>query len=266
MKIPALLAACLAITSSLPAGEFGFSETFDKGPGSTAFEHFRTFDGEPSTFPYAPREGVNDSGAVGVSPGIGAQFWTGKQATPAEINLGVLPEGSTISTSVDLKVRPESDALTVLTLGFTLNVSASALTIERGKNVAGSLYRPEGSPSFVLRMRSDSTDLETLELAPDALMEGEWYRLVLVLQKAPANGEFKYSLTLYSIGSDGQSSPAVFNDGIRDITLTGVVDNGEVLDASAARWAIDARSSFDPALKALRGIVVIDNFTLTKTP
>lgn len=266
MKTLSLLPFVFAFTSFAFAEEFGFSENFDTGPGSVAFERFRTFDGESSTFPYTAVEGTSESGAVAVNPGIQAQFWAGDQTSAARIDLGALTQGGTITTSVDLKVRPDYDALTVLTFGFTLNESRSALTQERGKNVAGSLYRPEGSPGFVLRMRNDSTDLDSLELAPDALFAGEWYRLELVLQRATANSVIEYTLTVYSLGNDGQSPPTMLNDGVSDITLTGFVENAEVLESSEALWAIDARSSFDPDLKATRGVVFVDNFVLKKSP
>lgn len=266
MKILTLLLACLAAASPILAEEFGFSENFDNGPGSIAFERFRTYDGQASAFPFSQNGGVGRSGAVGLNPGIGVQFWAGNQPTAARMNLGALPEGSTITTSADLKVRPDFDGLTVLTFGFTLNERQGALTHDRGKNVSGSLFRAEGSPTFVLRMRSDSNDLDTLEIAPDTLFEGEWYRLVLTLAKSPGGGRFNYTLALYSIGADGSSPPALFNDGTRDISLKGTIDNGEVLESSEARWAVDARSSFDHAIKEVRGIVVIDNLTLTKSP
>ena len=172
-------------------------------------------------------------------------------------NTSALVVGSVFSTSIDFKwADTASTATTVITAGFVpSNTSQTALTSAGA--LAGSIIR-NGSSTVTLRMRNGTTDTETLTFNQSALTAGSWYRLSYELTRTGTANTFNYTVSLFSIGANGTSTPVIFNDDSKDLTIDGSVSNSAIYTDTNAFFAYDIRGG-------TTGISHVDNFVVGST-
>ncbi|MFH1500211.1 MAG: PEP-CTERM sorting domain-containing protein [Verrucomicrobiota bacterium] len=158
------------------------------------------------------------------------------------------------STSLDFRwADTTSTSLTVITAGFTpANSSQTALTSSGA--LAGSIIRNLNS-TVTLRIRNGNANAATLDFSQSALTAGSWYRLGYDLIRSETADTFTYSVSLFSIGADGTSGEVLFNDGAKDISITGSVTNSAIYNDTDAFFAYDIRGGTS-------GISHADNFVV----
>ncbi len=237
-----------------------FSSDFNTGPTATALANYKQADGSTSTLNWGATAGTGGTGGVLLGAGSINNFYRiGTGNTQTNFDFGSLAVGGTYSTSIDLRINTSVNDLTVATFGFTTNNAAGTLT-SPGVNVAGGIVR-NNSANFQLRMRSDSANVADLLFAQNTLTSNNWYQITLDLTKNATAGQFAYDLTLWSLGANGTSTPTIFNDGIKDIRLTGTLTNVPFYSTGVAQWAIDARNTAGNT-----GITALDNFNVVPEP
>jgi hypothetical protein len=171
-----------------------------------------------------------------------------------------LAAGTTIVSTTDfLWSNSTATDLTVLTAGFTPNNTSTTALSSTGA-LAGSLIR-NGSSNVTLRMRNGTGDASTLSFAQSTLTAGNWYQLSYEVTKSATTNTFDYTVSLYSIGAAGTSVPVLFNDGTKDITISGSLTNSSIYADSSVFFAYDIRNTAGNT-----GIRAADNFDVAVVP
>lgn len=170
-------------------------------------------------------------------------------------DMAAFAAGDTFSTSIDfLWADTTATGTTLITAGFSpANTSQTAMTSAGA--LAGSIIR-NGTSTVTLRMRNGNASASTLDFSQSALTAGSWYRLSYDVTKSETLNTFDYTVSLFSIGANGISTPVLFNDGSKDLTITGSVSNSAIYADTNAFFAYDIRGG-------TTGISHVDNLVVS---
>lgn len=260
----ALLVLAATTVCSIHAQILGYDVNFN-GSSATYTDNFRK---------------ANDAAAVGFiwGAGVGTGGTGGLTVTNTQaVNLFYRPTPTSdatstfdfanfaagtkiVSTTDFLWSNTSSTTLTVLTAGLVgSNATDNALT--SASALAGSLIRT-GSSDVTLRMRNGTANAQTLDFSQSSLSAGSWYQLSYELTKSATANTFDYVVSLYYIGLNGTSAPVLFNDGTKNITISGTLTNANsIYNDSTAFFAYDIRNA-----GANLGINAVDNFHVAAVP
>lgn len=262
------LSAVAVLATSAHAQITGFNVNFD-ADATTYTENFVRFGdsavGETG-LNWGASGGTNGGGGLVVSEASARNiFYRPSPASDATstFNIAGLGATNTFSSSLDFRwADTSSTALTVITAGFTPeNASQTALTSDGA--LAGSIIR-NNSSTVTLRMRNNNgTVANTFDFAQSTFTAGNWYRLSYDITKDAVENQFSYTVSLYSIGADGTSTATLFNDGTKNITITGSVSNSLVYADTEAYWGYDIRDTLFSGVPTNKGITHVDNFVVS---
>ncbi|WAC21499.1 PEP-CTERM sorting domain-containing protein [Luteolibacter sp. SL250] len=179
----------------------------------------------------------------------------GADATSA-IDLAALSSGQGFRSSADFRWSDiEATDLTVLNFGF---VTTQATAMSSTNSMGGSIIRSAGGSGVTLRLRSGTSDVETLSFNQSLFTAGNWYRLVYETVKTDTANTFASVLTLYSIGADGTATPVVMDNVGTPLTISSQIGSSVLYSDSAAFAAYDVRNT--------NGISAMDNLRLEFIP
>ncbi|MBX3742900.1 MAG: PEP-CTERM sorting domain-containing protein [Akkermansiaceae bacterium] len=179
----------------------------------------------------------------------------GADATSA-INLASLSSGEGFRSSADFRWSDTSATdLTVLNFGF---VTTQGTAMSSSNSMGGSIIRTAGGSTVALRLRSGTSDVETLSFNQSLFTAGSWYRLVYETVKTDTANTFASVLTLYSIGADGTSTAVVMNNAGNPLVVSSQVGASFLYSDTAAFAAYDVRNT--------NGISAMDNLRMEFIP
>ncbi len=252
-----------ALAVSAQAQITGFDVDFD-GSGTTYSGNFKVANDASSTAnTWGSTVGTGGSGGLSVGTAGGGNIYYRPEPaanSTSTFDFANTAAGVTFTSTLDLKWSDTTaTALTVANAGFvTTNTSNGALTLADASPLAGSIIR-NGSSTVTLRMRNGGAYIpETITFDQSTLTAGDWYRLSFELTKTATADTFDYTVSLYSLGANGTSTPTLFNDGTNDITITGTVLNAGMYGDSDAFFAYDIRDT-----SGNTGITHVDNFLVS---
>ncbi len=259
--VPALLFVSAFLSVPAKAQILGFSDNFN-GSSTTYTDSFRVAgDGAAAGFTWGAATGTGGTGGLTVTNTVSNNLFyrpTPPSNTTSTFDFTSLAAGTTLTATTDfLWSNTTATDLTVLNAGFT-GANLVAGEINSASSSSGSLIRTAGGSTVTLRMRNNGGNTATLDFNQSTLTAGSWYQLSFDLTKSATLNQFSYTVSLYSIGATGTSTPVLFNDGIKDITLSGTFTNAAIYGESSAFFAYDIRNT--------NGISQVDNFIVVPEP
>ena len=260
----ALLVLAATSVSSVNAQILGYDVNFNSG-ASTYTDNFRkNVDGAPVGFTWGATAGTGGTGGLTVTNVSAAQNLyyrpTPASNTTSTFDFSNFAVGTKITSTTDfLWSSTSSTATTLLTAGFVpSNANDNALTSANA--LAGGIIR-NGTSDVTLRMRNGTSNASSLDFSQTTLTAGAWYQLSYELTKSATANTFDYVVSLYYIGLTGTSAPVLFNDGTKNITISGTVTNSLIYNDADAFFAYDIRSGGTNV-----GITNVDNFHVAAVP
>lgn len=253
-----LVLSAAAIATPVAAQIVAYDVNFNAGASTYSDNFLRFNDGAlGSGLAWGSSVGTGGTGGLTVTEtGARNLFYRPAPASNATstFNTSALTVGSVFSTSIDFKwADTTSTATTVITAGFVpTNTSQTALTSAGA--LAGSIIRT-GNTTVTLRMRNGNANATSLDFGQSALTAGNWYRLSYDLVRSATANTFDYTVSLFSIGANGSSTAVLFNDGTKNITISGSVSNSAIYTDTEAFFAYDIRGG-------TTGISHVDNFVV----
>lgn len=255
------LSAVAVLATSAHAQITGFNVNFDADATTYTDNFVRFGDSEVGTtgLNWGASGGTNGGGGLVVTETSARNiFYRPSPASDATstFNIAGLGATNTFSSSLDFRwADTSSTALTVITAGFTPeNASQTALTSSGA--LAGSIIRTNSS-TVTLRMRNNNgTVANTFDFAQSTFTAGNWYRLSYDITKDAVENQFSYTVSLYSIGADGTSTPTALKVGETEITIAGIVSNSSIYADEDAFFGYDIRGGGT-------GISNVDNFVVS---
>jgi|GEM_PF-4385943 hypothetical protein len=250
-----VLSAVVALAPVAHAQITGFNVDFNGADTTYTGNFVRSGDSAVGTtgLNWSADGGVGGSGGLVVTEISGRNiFYRPDPGDDTTSTFDLAAAAASFTTSIDFKWADTSATdLSVITAGFVpANTSQTALTSSGA--LAGSIIR-NGTSTVTLRMRNGNANANTLDFNQTALTAGAWYRLSYEVTKSDTEGVFDYTISLFSIGADGLSTPVLFNDGEKDITISGSVSNSVLYSDENAFFAYDIRGGSN-------GISHVDNF------
>jgi len=204
--------------------------------------------------------GTNGGGGLTVTEGAARNLFYRPNPTAANatstFNISAQAANTTFTSTLDFQWgSTTATTQTLITAGFVpSNTSQTALTSSGA--LAGSLIRTASGSIVTLRMRNGTANAgSTLDFNQSALTAGNWYRLSYELTKTAVTNTFDYTVSLFSIGATGTSTASLFNDGSKNITLSGSVTNSAIYADTDAFFAYDIRGDAN-------GVSRVDNFSV----
>ncbi len=259
------LLALSAVAFALPmhAQITGFAVDFnaDATTYTGNFQRWNTDPQAPVGFTWGANFGVGGGGGLQVDNTAGNNIFYGAvgSGTAATFDIAALSAGTMFSSSIDF-VWADTTATALTTITFGLATSRTQTAMSSTGSFGGSIIR-NGSNTVTLRMRNNNANAATLDFNQSALTAGSWYRLAFDFTKSATANEFSYTVSLLSLGANGTSTPVLFNDGTKDITLSGTISNSAIYGDADAFFGYDIRDT-----STNTGITHVDNFTASVIP
>ena len=260
------LSAVAVLATSAHAQITGFNVNFN-ADATTYTENFQRWDLDPQDpvgFTWGAALGTGGTGGLEVVNTAGNNIFYGAPGSGAasSFNIAGLTAGTTFNSSLDFVwSNTSSTALTVITTGFSPGRTQNSMSSNGA--LAGSIIRIGGSTDVTLRMRNGNGNVATLAFDQGKLTAGNWYRLSYDITKDAVENQFSYTVSLYSIGADGTSTATLFNDGTKNITITGSVSNSSIYADTEAYWGYDIRDTLVNGVPTNEGITYVDNFVVS---
>lgn len=262
-----LALSALALASPLHAQITGFAADFnaDATTYTGNFQRWNTDPQDPQGFTWGSGFGVGGGGGLRVDNTAANNLFYGApgSGTASTFNVAGLSAGTMFSSSIDFQWASTTDAsataLTTMTFGLAANRTQTAMSSTG--SFGGSILRNNSTNTVTLRMRNNNANATTLDFNQSALTAGSWYRLGFDFTKNETTNEFGYTVTLFSIGADGTSTPVLFNDGIKNLTISGTISNSAIYADADAFFGFDIRDTIGNT-----GITHVDNFTVSVIP
>lgn len=263
--ITSLLA--VAALGVLPASAqiTGFNANFnaDASTYTNNFQRWNTDPQDPVGFTWGSSLGTGGGGGLQVDNTAGNNIFYGAPNSAVgthTFNLAGLTGGSptaAFSSSIDF-VWGSTTATDQTLITFGLASSRSQNAMSSTGSLGGSIIRSSGGSTVTLRLRNSNSTVSSLTFNQSLLTAGSWYQLSFDFTKSATTNEFEYALTLLSLGANGTSTPVVFNDGTKDLTLSGSVTNSTLYGDSDAFFGYDIRDSIGST-----GISHVDNLVVS---
>lgn len=266
--IPSVLAMAATAAFTLPASAqiTGFDADFNAG-ATTYTDNFQRWNADPQDpvgFTWGSSFGTGGGGGLQVDNTAGNNIFYGAPNSAVgthTFDVAGLAGGSSeasFSSSIDFVwSNTTATDLTVITFGLAASRAQGAMS--SSGSLGGSIIR-NGSSTVTLRLRNNNASASSLTFNQSLLTAGNWYQLAFDFTKSATTNEFDYVLTLLSLGADGTSSPVVFNDGTKDLTMSGSVSNSTLYGDSDVFFGYDIRDTIGST-----GISHVDNLTVTST-
>ncbi len=261
-RLPAILVALATVGMSplAQAAITGFDIKFNTTTASSYTDNFKraSDDINMAGLAWSATGGTGGGGGLTVSEQSARNLFY--RPTPASndtstFDIKNLAAGETFASAIDFKwANTTATTTAVITAGFVPNNTSQGALTSAGA-LAGSIIR-SGNTTVTLRMRNGTTNATSLEFNQTALTAGNWYRLTYDLTKTDVTNFFNYTVSLYSIGASGTATPVLFNDGTKNITISGSVSNSAIYTDPDAFFAYDIRGD-------TTGISHVDNLVVS---
>jgi len=255
-NLPLLSSIGSVLLAAAPMSQAVITSYFsDFNSGSGTVTDYTAANGDPAVdFAWDAAAGVGGGGGVLIGSSASNKYYLPDDTSAFDFT--TLPSGDGYRVTADFRWSDSTSTdLTVINIGF---VPSTGSTMSSTTSMGGSLIRAADGSTVTLRLRTGSTNVDTMSFGQDSLTAGNWYRLTYEVTKSGTANAFNGIVTLYSIGEDGLDAAQVFLDGGTPASVSGSQTNATLYEDGSVISVYDVRNT--------NGINAVDNLGVSYIP